>query len=172
MSQLEERTTGATHEVFNQSVPLEGYNVFAADRVLVEALEREGGEWAAPRARELGEVCGRPDVLHRGALANENPPKLRTHDRFGNRIDEVEFHPSWHELMRLGVGEGLHALPWREPKPGAHVARGALFMLLTQVEAGGGRPVSVSYPVVPGRPQQAPRARRGGQRVPPRPPDR
>jgi putative acyl-CoA dehydrogenase len=149
MSQLEERTTGATHEVFNQSVPLEGYNVFAADRVLVEALEREGGQWAAPRARELGEVCGRPDVLHRGALANENPPKLRTHDRFGNRIDEVEFHPSWHELMRLGVGEGLHALPWREPKPGAHVARGALFMLLTQVEAGVGCPISMTYSVIP-----------------------
>src|SRR5437867_915928 len=71
MSQLEERTTGATHEVFNQSVPLEGYNVFAADRVLVEALEREGAEWASSRARELGEVCGRPDVLRKGALADE-----------------------------------------------------------------------------------------------------
>jgi putative acyl-CoA dehydrogenase len=149
VSQLEERPAAATHEVLNQSAPLEGYNVFAADRVLTEALEREGGGWAADRARALGAVCGRPDVIELGRLANENPPRLRTHDRFGNRIDEVVFHPAWHELMRLGIGEGLHALPWREPQPGAHVARAALFILLTQVEAGVGCPISMTYSAIP-----------------------
>jgi putative acyl-CoA dehydrogenase len=149
LSTLEQRPTTATHEVFNQAAPLTGYNAFEADTVLTEALEREGGGWVADRASRLGEVCGRPDIIELGRLANENPPRLRTHDRFGNRIDEVEFHPSWHELMAIGVGEGLHALPWRDPQPGAHVARGALFMLLSQVEAGVGCPISMTYSAIP-----------------------
>jgi putative acyl-CoA dehydrogenase len=139
----------ATHEVFNQPPPLEGYNSFEADRVLVEALRREGAEWAEGSARELGGICGRPRTLRLGVEANENPPKLRTHDRFGNRIDEVDFHPAWHELLRLSVEHGLHALPWREPKPGAHVARAAMFMLTSQVEAGVGCPISMTYSVIP-----------------------
>ena len=143
------RGSGATHDVPNQSRPLEGYNVFEADRVLVEALRREGADWAVARGRALGQVCGRRDVIELGRLANENPPKLRTHDRFGNRIDEVEFHPAWHELMAVGIGAGLHALPWREPQPGAHVARAALFMLLAQVEAGVGCPISMTYSAIP-----------------------
>ncbi|HET9209182.1 MAG TPA: acyl-CoA dehydrogenase family protein, partial [Thermoanaerobaculia bacterium] len=81
--------------------------------------------------------------------ANDHPPVLRAFDRNGNRIDEVEFHPSWHALMGLGVEHGLHALPWREPRPGAHVARAALFMLLAEVEAGVGCPLSMTYSVVP-----------------------
>ncbi len=149
MSMLEQRPTATTHEVTNQSTPLAGYNAYTSDTVLSEALQREGGGWATERATKLGEVCGRPDVIELGRLANENPPRLRTHDRFGNRIDEVEFHPSWHELMDLGIGEGLHALPWREPQPGAHVARAALFMLLSQVEAGVGCPISMTYSVIP-----------------------
>jgi putative acyl-CoA dehydrogenase len=139
----------ATHEVFNQPPPLEGYNAFEADRVLVEALRREGAEWAEESTRNLGAICGRPQTLRLGVEANENPPKLRTHDRFGNRIDEVAFHPAWHELLGLGVSHGLHALPWREPKPGAHVARQAMFMLLGQVEAGVGCPISMTYSVIP-----------------------
>jgi putative acyl-CoA dehydrogenase len=149
VSTLERSAAATIQEVLNQSAPLAGYNAFAADAVLGEALEREGGGWAADTACRLGEVCGRADVIELGRLANENPPRLRTHDRFGNRIDEVEFHPSWHELMALGVGEGLHALPWREPQPGAHVARAALFMLLSQVEAGVGCPISMTYSVIP-----------------------
>jgi putative acyl-CoA dehydrogenase len=141
--------TRTTHEVLNQVPPFEGYNVFEADRVLGEAVEREGAEWAVDEARELGTICGRPDVIARGFQANENSPKLRTHDRFGNRIDEVEFHPAWHELMRLGISQGLHASPWREPKPGAHVARAAKFVLLSQVEAGVGCPISMTYSVIP-----------------------
>jgi putative acyl-CoA dehydrogenase len=149
MSVLEQPSASATHEVFNQPPPLEDYNVFEADRVLAETLRREGGEWAEPRARELGALCGRPRTIRLGVEANENPPRLRTHDRFGHRIDEVEFHPAWHELMEIGVSHGLHALPWREPKPGAHVARGALFMLLGQVEAGVQCPISMTYSVIP-----------------------
>jgi putative acyl-CoA dehydrogenase len=145
----ERAQTGPTHEVLNQAPPLEGYNVFEADVVLLEALRREGGAWAESQAAELGARCGRADVIRLGVQANENPPRLRTHDRFGNRIDEVDFHPAWHELMELGIGAGLHALPWREPRAGAHVARGAMFMLLAQVEAGVGCPISMTYSAIP-----------------------
>jgi putative acyl-CoA dehydrogenase len=149
VSKLEERPRAATHEVLNQPPPFEGYNVFERDRTLVEAMRREGAEWAEDDARELGAICGRPDVIARGVQANENPPRLRTHDRFGNRIDEVEFHPAWHELMRVGISHGLHASPWRDPRPGAHVARAAKFVLLSQVEAGVGCPISMTYSVIP-----------------------
>ena len=149
MAVTEPRPTSATHGVFNQSGALTPYNPFEADRVLAEALRREGADWAEDDARELGTICGRPDVVAKGAQANENPPRLRTHDRFGNRIDEVEFHPAWHDLMRVGVGHGLHASPWREPQAGAHVARAAKFILLSQVEAGVGCPISMTYSVIP-----------------------
>ncbi|MGH2966263.1 MAG: acyl-CoA dehydrogenase family protein [Solirubrobacterales bacterium] len=149
MSKLEERSPTATHEVLNQAPPFDGYNVFEQDRTLVEALRREGAGWAEDEATELGAICGRADVIALGARANENPPHLRTHDRFGNRIDEVEFHPAWHELMRLGISHGLHASPWREPRPGAHVARAAKFVLLSQVEAGVGCPISMTYSAIP-----------------------
>jgi putative acyl-CoA dehydrogenase len=135
--------------VANQPPPLEAYNVFEQDTVLVEALRREGADWAEEDARALGAICGRPDTIRRGFQANENPPRLRTHDRFGHRLDEVDFHPAWHELLRLGISCGLHSMPWREPRPGAHVARAAKFMLLAQVEAGVGCPISMTYSVVP-----------------------
>ncbi|HEY4562196.1 MAG TPA: acyl-CoA dehydrogenase family protein, partial [Thermoanaerobaculia bacterium] len=106
-------------------------------------------EWAESQARELGEIVGRRETILWGFQANEHPPALRAFDRNGNRIDEVEFHPAWHALMALGVEHGLHALPWREPRPGAHVARAALFMLLAEVEAGVGCPLSMTYSVVP-----------------------
>jgi putative acyl-CoA dehydrogenase len=138
-----------THTVFNQPPPFEDVNLFATDRVLLEALRREGADWAEERARTLGEAAGRRETISWGFQANEHPPVLRTHDRNGNRIDEVEFHPAWHSLMALGVGHGLHALPWREPRPGAHVARAALFMLLAEVEAGVGCPLSMTYSAVP-----------------------
>ena len=119
-----------THAVDNQAPPLQDYNVFEQNRPLVEALEREGGGWARERVAALGAISASREAIDWARLANENPPRLRTHDRYGNRIDEVEFHPAWHELMELAVAHGLHALPWREPQPGAHVARAALFMLL------------------------------------------
>jgi putative acyl-CoA dehydrogenase len=137
-----------THEVLNQPPPLEGYNLFDHDRVLVEALGREGGGWAQERVRRFGEQVG-GEPLRWGEQANKNIPLLRTHDRFGHRIDEVDFHPAWHQLMDLAVANELHALPWREPRPGAHVARAALFYLLSQVEAGVLCPIAMTYSVVP-----------------------
>jgi putative acyl-CoA dehydrogenase len=149
MATVERRPSpAATHEVLNQSTPLEGYNTFAADRVLTEALRREGGEWAEERAREVGAFAGSARAIRWGFEANENPPRLRTHDRFGHRIDEVDFHPSWHELLSAGVGFGLHALPWRDPQAGAHVARAAMFVA-SQAEAGVGCPLSMTYSVIP-----------------------
>jgi putative acyl-CoA dehydrogenase len=138
-----------THEVFNQPPPLEDYNPFDADRPLVEALRREGGEWAEDEARELGAICGSRQTIRWGFEANERKPELKTHDRYGHRIDEVEFDSSWHELMRIGIGYGLHASPWREPGPGAHVARAAKFGLLMQAESGVGCPISMTYSAVP-----------------------
>jgi putative acyl-CoA dehydrogenase len=143
-----ERPSAETHEVANQGTPLENYNTFAADDVLVEALRREGGGWAEDRVREVGAFAGSARAIRWGFEANENPPKLRTHDRFGHRIDEVEFHPAWHELLRAGVEFGAHALPWREPQPGAHVARGAM-SIASQAEAGVGCPISMTYSVIP-----------------------
>ncbi|HSL63445.1 MAG TPA: acyl-CoA dehydrogenase family protein [Gaiellaceae bacterium] len=134
--------------VGNQPPPLEGYDLFAENRPLVEALRREGGGAWEERASELGtELGGEP--LEWGRLANEHPPVLRTHDRFGRRVDEVEFHPAWHALLELAVESGVHSLPWREPAPGTHVARAALFVTLSQVEAGVGCPLSMTYAAVP-----------------------
>jgi putative acyl-CoA dehydrogenase len=132
----------------NQPPPLAGYDLYGENRPLVEAVAREGAGWADAELRALGTLLG-GDPLEWGRLANEHPPKLRTHDRFGERIDEVEFHPAWHELLRLGVEHGLHASPWREPGPGAHVARAAAFATLAQVEAGVGCPLSMTFASVP-----------------------
>ncbi len=137
-----------THEVLNQPPPLRDYNPFDCDRALAEALAREGGGWAADRLRALGAVAG-GEAIDWGVQANANPPVLRTHDRYGHRIDEVEYHPAYHRLMEVAVGYGLHALPWREPRAGAHVARAALFTVLAQAEAGHGCPISMTYSAVP-----------------------
>ena len=128
----------------NQAPPLEGYDLYGENRPLVEAVAREGGGWADDALHGLGELLG-GEPLEWGRLANENPPQLRTHDRFGNRIDEVEFHPAWHRLLGLGVEHALHAAPWREPRAGAHVARAAGFLTLAQVEAGVGCPLSMTF---------------------------
>jgi putative acyl-CoA dehydrogenase len=144
-----ERQTFGNHEVANQPPPLADYNVYSADQTLVEAVRREGAEWAEQRISAVGELAGREHTLTLGRQANENPPKLRTHDRFGNRVDEVEFHPAWHELLEMAVGEELHCSPWKDPRPGAHVARGAAFMCMSQAEAGIGCPISMTYSVIP-----------------------
>lgn len=138
-----------THEVFNQPPPLEGYNLFSTDTPLREAVEREGVSWAGAELERFGALLGRPETLALGHLANRWPPELRTHDRFGHRIDEVEFHPAWHELMSIGVVAEVHALPWNRPEPGAHVARVAKHYLLTQVEAGVGCPLTMTFAAVP-----------------------
>src|ERR1700730_6772652 len=133
----------------NQPPPLVDYNLFEADAPLRESLEREGRSWAQDMVGELGRLAGTQQAIDWGFQANAHPPVLRTHDRFGNRIDEVEFHPSWHRLMEVSVGHGLHALPWREPRPGAHAARAAAFYVWSQREGGHGCPVSMTYAAVP-----------------------
>jgi putative acyl-CoA dehydrogenase len=144
-----ERPSAGTHEVFNQPSPLVDYNVFEADRTLGEAVRREGAEWAEERISAVGEYAGSSRAQELGRLANENPPRLRTHDRYGNRVDLPEFHPAWHELMAAAVGYELHCSPWKDPRPGAHVARGAAFMCMSQAEAGIGCPISMTYSVIP-----------------------
>ncbi len=138
-----------THTVANQAPPLEGVDVFSSNLPLVEATRREGAEWALERAAALGKVVGGKPQQFWGRLANENRPVLKTHDRYGNRIDEVEFHPAWHKLMRLGVENELHALPWRDPRDGAHAARAALYMTAMQAEAGFACPITMTFAVVP-----------------------
>ncbi|MFN8215026.1 MAG: acyl-CoA dehydrogenase family protein [Solirubrobacterales bacterium] len=144
-----ERPTFGNHAVTNQPPPLVDYDVYAADRPLREAVRREGAEWAEEQIHAVGAFAGSGRAQELGRLANENPPKLKTHDRYGNRVDEIEFHPAWHELMSVAVGNELHCSPWKEPRPGAHVARGAAFMCMSQAEAGIGCPISMTYSVVP-----------------------
>jgi putative acyl-CoA dehydrogenase len=141
------------------------YNLFSTDRVLAGALEREGALWASARLDEFGRLTGTEEAIRWGFQANENPPVLRTHDRFGNRIDEVEFHPAWHALMRLSIEHGLASLPWTEPKQGAHVARAALMLLASENEAGHTCPVSMTYAAVPALRKQPELAREWEPRI-------
>ena len=142
-------TVDRTHEVLNQPPPLEGHNPFEADVPLQEALEREGGGWGIDRARDLGAVCGSAEAQEHSRRAERNAPRLVTHDRYGNRVDEVDYDPSWHWLLKLAVEREVPALPWRTEQPGAHVVRAALFQLLGGVNAGVMCPVSMTYSVVP-----------------------
>jgi putative acyl-CoA dehydrogenase len=146
---MSQSTSWRTHTVANQAPPLEGVDVFASNLPLVEATQREGAGWVSERASELGKfVGGEPQQLW-GRLANENKPVLKTHDRYGNRIDEVEFHPAWHKLMKMGVEHELHALPWRSEQPAAHAARAALYMTAMQAEAGFCCPITMTFAVLP-----------------------
>src|SRR6516162_9766635 len=137
-----------THEVTNQPPPLAGYDA-SDDPALLAALRREGAARAEPRLRELGRLAGSEHARDNGRLANDYPPKLRTHDRYGHRVDEVEFHPAWHDLMATAVTRGLHAAPWRHDQPGTHVARAAAMYVWGQAEAGHLCPVSMTYAIVP-----------------------
>ena len=138
----------STHEVRNQVPPLAGYDV-ADDAALLAAADREGAGWAAGDLHVLGQLAGSAAKGEQARLANEHPPVLRTHDRWGNRIDEVEFHPAWHALMTTAVGHGLHAAPWADQRPGAHVARAAKFYVWAQAEPGHGCPISMTYAAIP-----------------------
>jgi putative acyl-CoA dehydrogenase len=136
-----------THEVSNQPPPLLDHDAAAGDAALVEGMARHGADPAALRV--LGELAGSGRAQRWAVEANAYPPVLRTHDRYGNRIDEVDFHPSWHELMRVAVGAGLHAAPWASPDAAPHLTRAAGFYVWSQVEAGHGCPISMTYAAVP-----------------------
>ena len=129
----------------NQVPPLSDYNLFLGDKTLVEAVSRGGADWAAPQLKELGRLLGTEEAQRWGFEANENTPVLHTHDPYGNRRDEVVFHPSWHNLMRTSVEHKLHSLPWLEKRKGAQVARAVLMMMTAQNEAGHTCPISMTF---------------------------
>ncbi|WP_053913153.1 acyl-CoA dehydrogenase family protein [Streptomyces sp. TP-A0875] len=138
----------ATHEVTNQPPPLAPYDA-AEDTALLEGVRREGAGWAEKGLRRLGRRAGSAEAQEWGDLANRHAPELRTHDRYGNRVDEVDYHPSWHRLMRVAVGEGLAGAPWADDRPGAHVARTAGALVWGHTDAGHGCPTSMTYAAVP-----------------------
>ncbi|MFE2021548.1 acyl-CoA dehydrogenase family protein [Streptomyces sp. NPDC059499] len=140
--------TARTHEVTNQPPPLVGHDV-ADDAVLLEGVHREGAGWYEEDLHRIGRLAGSEQVQRWAEEANRNEPVLRTHDRYGNRIDEVDFHPSYHALMEVAISEGLGGAPWADARPGAHVARAAGFMVWSSAEQGHGCPVSMTYAVVP-----------------------
>ena len=133
----------------NQPPPLLNYNLFSTDRALCTAVTREGAAWACAELEEFGRIAGTAEAVEWATLANEYPPVLHTHDRYGCRRDEVTFHPAWHQLMRLAAEHGIHNLPWADSRSGAHVARAALAMLASENEAGHLCPISMTYAAVP-----------------------
>jgi putative acyl-CoA dehydrogenase len=146
---MEISEAGGTHAVENQAPPLAPYNVFAADIPLQEALDREGGGWGVDRLRDTGELAGSAEALEHSERAERNEPVLRTHDRYGNRIDQVDLDPSWHWCLRQAIEREIHSLPWRDPQPGGHVVRAGLFFVWGQVNSGVMCPVSMTYSAIP-----------------------
>src|SRR5690606_35067274 len=138
-----------THAVQNQPPPLENINLFELDSALLDAVQREGAAWAQPRLCDFGARVGSEALLRAGELANRFPPQLKAFDRFGQRIDEVEFHPAYHELMAAGLGAGVHSIAWINAQRGAHVAHAALEYLLVQTEPGVCCPMTMTYAAVP-----------------------
>jgi len=146
----------ATHEVTNQPPPLEDVNLFASDKGLMDAVEREGGGETGGRLQDFGRVAGSAEAFERARLANENPPRLATHDAQGRRRDTVSYHPAYHELMRTSCGEGLHSAVWadlagsgKSARPGAHVRRAGAFYMAAQMEAGHCCPITMTNAAVP-----------------------
>jgi putative acyl-CoA dehydrogenase len=135
-------------QVLNQAPPLEPVNLFEVDLALREALVREGGEWGVERVREAGAVAGSVEAREHSRRAERNLPILRTHDRYGNRIDQVELDPSWHWLLRGAIEREVHSLPWRAEEPGGHVVRAGLFMQWGNANDGVMCPVSMTYAAV------------------------
>jgi len=142
-----------THEVFNQAPAFGDVNLFRCDPALREGLAREGAGWYADTLDALGAKLGSSEVLDLARLANEFTPRLVNFDRAGKRIDEVEFHPSWHSLMSMLIENGAHSLPWEmqdgQARPGVQVARAAAYLLFGQLENGSQCPVTMTYASVP-----------------------
>ena len=145
----DDRFLAATHDVINVSRELCDYNMYLQDTALREAVAREGAGWAHEELSAFGRLAGSAEYLELGVLANKFAPELDTHDRFGNRVDLVKFHPAYHTLMKTAIENGLHASPWADPRSGAHAARAARYYLQTQVEAGHGCPITMTFAAVP-----------------------
>ncbi|MFP4502848.1 MAG: acyl-CoA dehydrogenase family protein [Candidatus Hydrogenedentota bacterium] len=144
-----ERDIYQTHEVINQPTALNRYNLFESDAALKEGVIQGRAEWAHERLAAFGEKVGTPEYFEKGEIANRVLPELETHDRFGKRVDQVKYHPAYHEMFATGVAAEMHALPWNTPKPGAHVARAATHYMLSQIESGVGCPITMTFAVVP-----------------------
>ncbi|GAB2523043.1 acyl-CoA dehydrogenase family protein [Microbulbifer agarilyticus] len=138
-----------THQVFNQPEPLQGHNLYAGDDALKESVIRYGGHWGEDDLQRYGEICGRPEWIEHGFQANTHRPEFESHDRVGNRIDQVNYHPAYHQLMQLAKSEGLHASPWTDPQPGAHIVRAAKYYLHSQLESGHCCPVTMTFACLP-----------------------
>lgn len=138
-----------THMISNQPPPLVNYNAFTQDTALVESVVREGADWAQVRLSEIGALAGREEAIAWGCDANTYEPVLHTHDRYGQRLDEVSYHPAYHRLLQHAVAWGMHASSWRDDRPGSHVARAAAFYLFAQVESGHGCPISMTHAAIP-----------------------
>ena len=138
-----------THTVENQPPPLVPYNAFDADLALREAIEREGGAFGIDRLRDTGAAAGSQEALEHSERCERNEPRLVSHDRYGNRVGRVELDPSWHWLLREAIEREIHSLPWRNPRPGAHVVRAGLMVLWSQANAGVMCPVSMTYSAIP-----------------------
>jgi putative acyl-CoA dehydrogenase len=136
-------------DITNQPPPLEPYDLFAGDTVLRDAVAREQAGWTVMKLAAFGKQLGAPDTIRLGFDANRFPPVLRAFDRYGHRVDEVDYHPAWHRLMEIAVGAGLHARPWSSPRAGAHVGRAAGCYMAVQVESGIYCPIAMTYGAVP-----------------------
>jgi putative acyl-CoA dehydrogenase len=138
-----------THRVYNQVEDLVDIDAFNGDRIASFALRHYGASWAAGRARALAATAWTADTQHAARLSHRNPPELRTFDRTGHRLDIVEFHPAYHQLMGTAFGAGVHALPWATPQPGGHLARAVLSYLWNQVDGGTACPTGMTYAAIP-----------------------
>ena len=138
-----------THDVTNQVPDLRDYNLYTTDLALVAGIQREQAAWHEQDLIRYGAELGKQETLHLGQLANQHLPELHTHDRCGHRIDVVDFHPSWHQLLAMQRRENLHAMPWSQPRSGAHVARTAAYYLQAQIESGSLCPVTMTFAAIP-----------------------
>jgi putative acyl-CoA dehydrogenase len=141
--------TGATHEVLNQARPATGWNAFSNDAVLQGVVARSA-PWVADKAVVLGAHAGDAQTQELARLANQNGPQLRTHDRFGQRIDWVEFHPAWHELMALAFRHEVPSLAWTTKEANGHLGRAVMSYIWNQIEQGVGCPTGMTYAAFPG----------------------
>ncbi|MEP3164718.1 MAG: isovaleryl-CoA dehydrogenase [Marinobacter sp.] len=145
----DDRYLAVTHEVINQPPALENYNLFEQDKALQEAVAREGAAAATSDLKQFGALAGTAETIELGFRANENKPVFNTHDRFGHRIDQVDFHPAYHQLMAIAMEHGLHSSPWTNPGAGAQVTRAARYYMHSQVEAAHCCPITMTFAAIP-----------------------
>jgi putative acyl-CoA dehydrogenase len=138
-----------THEVFNQTPVLENVNLYDIDKPLQNFLTQFSTEWGLQSIKSFGAHMGSAEWIKKGFQANQYTPVFRSHDTKGNRIDEVDFHPAYHDIMALGIQHGLHSLPWTNSQQGSHLVRLAMYYFHVQNEAGSGCPITMTFSAIP-----------------------